>query len=113
MAYKLFVGSLAWATDDESLQAAFAPFGTVVSATVVKDRDSGRSKGFGFVEFADDAEGKAAEAGMNGKELDGREIVVNEARPREERPRRDYGSNGGGNGYRGGDDRGSFRKKSW
>jgi RNA recognition motif-containing protein len=117
MAYKLFVGSLAWATDDDSLQAAFAPFGTVVSATVVKDRDSGRSKGFGFVEFADDAEGKAAEAGMNGKDLDGREIVVNEARPREERPRRDFGGNsgggGGGGGYRGGDDRGSFRKKSW
>jgi len=117
MAYKLFVGSLAWATDDDSLQAAFAPFGTVVSATVVKDRDSGRSKGFGFVEFADDAEGKAAEAGMNGKDLDGREIVVNEARPREERPRRDYGGNGGGGsnggGYRGGSNDSSFRKKSW
>ena len=113
MAYKLFIGSLAWATDDASLEAAFAPFGTVVSATVVKDRDSGRSKGFGFVEFADDAEGKAAEAAMNGKDLDGREIVVNEARPREDKPRRDFGGNGGG-GYRGGDDRGgsSFRKKS-
>jgi RNA recognition motif-containing protein len=111
MAYKLFIGSLAWATDDDSLQAAFAPFGTVVSATVVKDRDSGRSKGFGFVEFADDAEGKAAEAAMNGKELDGREIVVNEARPREDKPRRDFG---GGGGYRGGsNDNGSFRKKSW
>lgn len=112
MAYKLFVGSLAWATDDASLEAAFAPFGTVVSATVVKDRDSGRSKGFGFVEFADETEGKAAEAGMNGKELDGREIVVNEARPREDKPRRDYGGNSGG-GYRGGNDNGSFRKKSW
>lgn len=114
MAYKLFIGSLAWATDDDSLQAAFAPFGTVVSATVVKDRDSGRSKGFGFVEFADDAEGKAAEAAMNGKELDGREIVVNEARPREDKPRRDYGGGGNGGGYRGGSsDNGSFRKKSW
>lgn len=113
MAYKLFIGSLAWATDDDSLQAAFAPFGTVVSATVVKDRDSGRSKGFGFVEFADDAEGKAAEAAMNGKELDGREIVVNEARPREDKPRRDYGGGGGGGGSYGGNDNGSFRKKSW
>ena len=110
MAYKLFIGSLAWATDDDSLMAAFAPFGTVVSATVVKDRDSGRSKGFGFVEFADEAEGKAAEAAMNGKELDGRAIVVNEARPREDKPRRDYGAGGGGYSN---NDNGSFRKKSW
>ncbi|MFO0882128.1 MAG: RNA-binding protein [Candidatus Saccharimonadales bacterium] len=106
MAYKLFVGSLAWATDDASLEAAFSEFGTVASATVIKDRESGRSKGFGFVEFENEEEGKAAEAGMNGKELDGREIVVNEARPREDKPRRDFGGNGGG-------DRGSFRKKSW
>lgn len=120
MAYKLFVGSLAWATDDASLLAAFSEFGTVTSATVVKDRDSGRSKGFGFVEFENDEEGKAAEAGMNGKELDGREIVVNEARPREDKPKRDYGgSRSGGNsgGYRGGsggrDNGGSFRKSSW
>jgi len=114
MAYKLFIGSLSWNTDDAGLQAAFAQFGTIVSATVVKDRDSGRSKGFGFVEFENEEEGKAAEAAMNGKELDGREIVVNEARPREDRPRRDFG--GGGGGYRGGNgggDRGSFRKKSW
>jgi RNA recognition motif-containing protein len=107
MAYKLFIGSLSWNTDDAALQAAFAPFGTVVSATVVKDRDSGRSKGFGFVEYETEDEGKAAVDGMNGKELDGREIVVNEARPREERPRRDFGGGGGGG------DRGSFRKKSW
>ncbi|HUD03253.1 MAG TPA: RNA-binding protein [Patescibacteria group bacterium] len=119
MAYKLFIGSLSWNTDDAALQAAFAPFGTVVSATVVKDRNSGRSKGFGFVEFEDETEGKAAEAAMNGKELDGREIVVNEARPREDHPRRDFGGNGGGDrgGYHGGNggggDRGSFRKKSW
>ena len=106
MAYKLFIGSLSWNTDDAGLQAAFAPFGTVVSATVVKDRNSGRSKGFGFVEFENEAEGKAAETAMNGKELDGREIVVNEARPREDRPRRDFGGNGNS-------DRGSFRKKTW
>lgn len=113
MAYKLFIGSLSWNTDDAALEAAFAPYGKLVSATVIKDRDSGRSKGFGFVEFEDETEGKAAEAAMNGKELDGREIVVNEARPREDRPRRD----GGGGGYRGGNggggDRGSFRKRSW
>lgn len=108
MAYKLFIGSLAWGTDDNSLEEAFAPFGKVISATVVKDRDTGRSKGFGFVEFENDEEGKAAEAGMNGKELDGREIIVNEARPKEDRPRRDFGGNrssGGGSG--------SFRQKSW
>lgn len=114
MAYKLFVGSLAWATDDNSLQAAFSPFGTIVSASVVKDRDSGRSKGFGFVEFENEEEGKAAEAAMNGKDLDGRTIVVNEARPREDKPRRDYGGgNGGNNNYRRNGDSGSFRTKSW
>lgn len=103
MSYKLFIGSLSWNVDDAALQDAFAPYGKIVSATVVKDRDSGRSKGFGFVEFEDDTEGKAAVEAMNGKELDGRAIAVSEARPREERPRRDF--NGGGNG--------SFRKKSW
>lgn len=86
MSYKLFVGSLAWATDDAGLEAAFAPYGKVASATVIKDRDSGRSKGFGFVEFETEEEGKAAIDAMNGKELDGRNIVVNQARPREERP---------------------------
>jgi RNA recognition motif-containing protein len=100
MAYKLFIGSLAWATDDSSLEAAFAPYGKIVSATVVKDRDSGRSKGFGFVEFEDDAEGKAAEAAMNGKDLDGRAIVVNEARPREDRPRQDFGGGNRGGSFR-------------
>lgn len=109
MAYKLFIGSLSWNTDDAALEAAFAEYGKVVSATVVKDRDSGRSKGFGFVEFENDEEGKAAEAALNGKELDGREIVVNEAKPKEDRPRRDYGG-GGGNG---GGGNSSFRKKSW
>lgn len=107
MAYKLFIGSLSWNTDDAALQTAFAEFGNVVSATVVKDRESGRSKGFGFVEFDSEDEGKAAVKAMNGKELDGREIVVNEARPREERPRRDFGG-----GDKGGN-RNSFRKKSW
>lgn len=111
MAYKLFVGGLAWATDDASLQAAFAPFGTVASATVIKDRETGRSKGFGFVEFESDEEGKAAEAGMNGKELDGRTIAVNEARPREERPRNSGGGYSGG-GSRGGS-YGGGSSRSW
>lgn len=92
MATKLFIGSLAWGTTDDSLKAFFEQAGTVVSANVIVDRDTNRSKGFGFVEMSSDEEAKAAIDQLNGKELDGRAIVVNEARPREERPR----SNGGG-----------------
>jgi cold-inducible RNA-binding protein len=88
--YKLFVGGLPFSTTDDELADAFSQFGTVASAKVITDRDTGRSKGFGFVEFESDEEGKAAEAGMNGKELGGRTVTVNEARPREERPRRDF-----------------------
>lgn len=87
MATKLFVGSLAWAVDDDKLSDFFASAGTVVSANVIKDRDSGRSKGFGFVEMSSDDEAKKAVAELNGKELEGRAINVSEARPREERPR--------------------------
>ena len=87
MASKLFVGSLAWATNDDSLRDFFSSAGTVVSATVIQDRETNRSKGFGFVEMSSDEEAKAAVEQLNGKELDGRPIVVNEARPREERPR--------------------------
>ena len=87
MATKLFVGSLAWATNDDSLKNFFASAGTVASATVIVDRDTNRSKGFGFVEMSSDEEAKAAIDQLNGKELDGRAIVVSEARPREERPR--------------------------
>lgn len=87
MASKLFVGSLAWATTDDSLKEFFSSAGTVVSATVIQDRETNRSKGFGFVEMSSDDEAKAAIDQLNGKELDGRPIVVNEARPREERPR--------------------------
>jgi RNA recognition motif-containing protein len=117
MAFKLFVGSLAWGTDDDGLQAAFAPYGTVVSASVIKDRESGRSKGFGFVEYETPEEGKAAIDALNNSELDGRTIVVNEARPKEDRPRTG-GSNGGSRGgYGGGNGRqsggGSFRTSSW
>jgi RNA recognition motif-containing protein len=87
MATKLFVGSLAWATNDDSLKDFFSAAGNVVSANVIVDRETNRSKGFGFVEMSTDEEAKKAVADLNGKELDGREIVVNEARPREERPR--------------------------
>jgi RNA recognition motif-containing protein len=96
MATKLFIGSLAWTTTDDSLRDFFATVGTVVSANVIVDRDTNRSKGFGFVEMSSEEEAKAAVDQLNGKELDGRAIVVNEARPREERPR-DGG--GGGNRY--------------
>lgn len=92
--YKLFVGGLPFATTDDELQELFSTHGTVASATVIKDRDTGRSKGFGFVEFENDDEGKAAEKALNGADLGGRSITVNQARPREERPRRSFG---GGN----------------
>jgi RNA recognition motif-containing protein len=100
MATKLFVGSLAWATTDDSLKDFFAAAGTVVSASVIMDRETNRSKGFGFVEMSSDEEAKAAVDQLNGKDLDGRAIVVSEARPREERPR--GGGGGGGGGYGGG-----------
>jgi len=85
MASKLFVGSLAWTTTDDSLKDFFSKSGTVVSANVIKDRETNRSKGFGFVEMSSDDEAKNAIAELNGKELDGRAIVVSEARPREDR----------------------------
>lgn len=93
--YKLFVGGLPYATTDEELSELFSAHGTVSYAKVITDRETGRSKGFGFVEFENDDEGKAAEKAMNGSDIGGRSITVNEARPREERPRREY--NGGGN----------------
>lgn len=83
--YKLFVGGLPFATTDDELRDAFAAHGTVASATVVRDRDTGRSKGFGFVEFENDDEGKAAQAAMNGADLGGRTISVDQARPKEDR----------------------------
>jgi len=98
MGNKLYVGNLAYSVRDESLQQAFGEFGTVTSAKVMMDRETGRSKGFGFVEMGSDAEAQAAINGMNGQPLEGRAIVVNEARPREERP----GGFGGGGGGRGG-----------
>ncbi|TDP13027.1 RNA recognition motif-containing protein [Roseateles asaccharophilus] len=109
MGNKLYVGNLAYTVRDESLQEAFSQFGTVTSAKVMMDRETGRSKGFGFVEMASDAEAQSAINGMNGQPLEGRAIVVNVARPREERPggfggggsRGGFGGGGGG-GYGGG-----------
>ena len=108
----LFIGSLAYATTDESLEAFFATVGPVKSARVITDRDTNRSKGFGFVEFEDEANNQKAIDELNGKELDGRAINVSIAKPKEDRPRRD----GNGGGYRGGDRGGngnSFRQRSW
>ena len=85
MATKLFVGSLPWAVDDQQLEDLFKDFGTVQSAKVIMDRETGRSKGFGFVEFADDDAAKAAIDKMNNSDLNGRTIVVSEARPLEPR----------------------------
>jgi RNA recognition motif-containing protein len=84
---KLFVGSLPWAIDNQKLQDLFSEFGTVSQASVVMDKMTGRSRGFGFVEFEDDAAADAAVEKMNNADVDGRKIVVNEARPREDRPR--------------------------
>lgn len=101
MATKLFVGSLSYNTTDATLEEFFAAVGKVVSAKVIVDRDTNRSKGFGFVEMSSEEEAQAAIAQLNGKELDGREIAVNEARPQENRERRPF--NGGDrNGNRGG-----------
>ena len=96
MATKLFIGSLAWATTDESLSALFSQVGTVTSARVITDRATGRSKGFGFVEMSTEEEAQKAVAELNGKDLDGRTIVVNEARPMEPRGNNRSGGFGGG-----------------
>ncbi|KPF48198.1 RNA-binding protein [beta proteobacterium AAP121] len=113
MGNKLYVGNLAYSVRDDSLLQAFSQFGTVTSAKVMMDRETGRSKGFGFVEMGSDPEAQAAINGMNGQPIDGRAVVVNEARPREERPGGfgggggrsgggGYGGGGGGGGYGGG-----------
>jgi len=94
--YKLFVGGLPFSTTEDELRDLFAVHGAVASAIVVKDRDTGRSKGFGFVEFESDDEGKAAEKALNGSDMGGRSITVNEARPREERAPRQYSNDNGG-----------------
>lgn len=108
MGNKLYVGNLAYSVRDESLQEAFGQFGTVTSAKVMMDRETGRSKGFGFVEMGSDAEAQAAINGMNGQALEGRPLVVNEARPREERPGGFGGGRSGGGGYGGGGGGGGY-----
>lgn len=104
MGNKLYVGNLAYSMRDEDLQQAFSEFGTVTSAKVMMDRDSGRSKGFGFVEMSNDNEAQAAINGLNGRPMSGRNLVVNEARPREPRPAGSGrgGFGGGRGGYGGG-----------
>lgn len=119
MGNKLYVGNLPYSFRDEDLQQTFGPYGNVTSAKVMMERDTGRSKGFGFVEMGNDAEAQAAIQGVNGQEFGGRGLVVNEARPMEPRPPRSggggfgggggggrsgggYGGGGGGGGYGGG-----------
>ena len=102
MGNKLYVGNLPYSVRDSDLEQAFSQFGTVTSAKVMMERDTGRSKGFGFVEMGSDAEAQAAITGMNGQPLGGRSVVVNEARPMESRPPRSGGYGGGGGGYGGG-----------
>lgn len=104
MGKKLYVGNLPYSVRDSDLEQSFGQFGTVTSAKVMMERDTGRSKGFGFVEMGSDAEAQAAVTGMNGQSLGGRSVVVNEARPMEERPPRSggFGGGGGGGGYGGG-----------
>ncbi len=102
MAKKLYVGNMSWNTTEESLRDAFSQCGEVVSAQVIADRMSGRSKGFGFVEMGTQEEADAAIAKFNGADLDGRALTVNEARPMEDRPRQDRGGAGGGRGGAGG-----------
>ena len=104
MSMKLYVGNLAFATSSQDLQELFAAAGTVESASIVEDRDTGRSRGFGFVEMATKEEGEAAISQFNGKELSGRSLKVNEATPREPRS----GGGGGRGGFGGGGGRGGY-----
>ncbi len=103
MGNKLYVGNLAYSVTDRDLEGMFAPYGTVQSAKVIMDRDSGGSKGFGFVEMGSDDEARAAIAALNGSEVEGRALTVNEARPKEGGGGGGGGGYGGGGGGRGGD----------
>ena len=109
MGSKLYVGNLSYDTTSSALEQLCAPHGTVQSAEVIQDRDTGRSKGFGFVQMGSDAEAQAVIAALNGQETDGRALTVNEAKPREDRggSRGGYGGGGGGGGSRGGSSGGS------
>ncbi|MBP6559212.1 MAG: RNA-binding protein [Burkholderiaceae bacterium] len=102
MGNKLYVGNLPYSFRDEDLQQTFSQYGSVSSAKVMMERDTGRSKGFGFVEMGSDAEAQSAIQGVHGQSFGGRDLVVNEARPMEARPPRSGGGFGGGGGYGGG-----------
>lgn len=113
MAVKLFVGGLSWDTTNDSLKQFFSQAGNIVSAQVITDKFSGRSKGFGFVEMASDAEAQEAIAKLNGQTLDGRAVAVSEARPQAPRENRSFGGNRGGfsrGGHRGGGSGGRGRR---
>jgi RNA recognition motif-containing protein len=103
MGSKLYVGNLSYDTTSSDLEQLFTPHGAVTSAEVIQDRDTGRSKGFGFVQMGSDGEAQAAIAALNGQQSDGRALTVNEAKPREDRPR-----SGGGGGGRSGGGRGGY-----
>jgi len=105
---KLYVGNLPFSTDDNALRSLFETHGEVVSASIVMDRDTGRPRGFGFVEMSNDGEAKAAIEAMNGQSVDGRAIVVNEAKPRESRGGFGGGGGRGGGGGGGGGSRGGY-----
>ena len=98
MSKKLYVGNLSFGVTEGQLQEMFSPYGSVQSAQLISDRDTGRSKGFGFVEMGSDQEAQAAIGGMNGQMVDGRALTVNEAKPREDRPRTGGGYGGGNRG---------------
>ena len=102
MGSKLYVGNLSYGTTGSDLEQLFSQHGTVNSAEVISDRETGRSKGFGFVQMGSDEEAQAAIAALNGQEHDGRQLTVNEAKPREDRPRGGGGGGGGRGGYSGG-----------
>jgi RNA recognition motif-containing protein len=117
MGKKLYVGNLSYEVDSSALQEMFTPHGTVESAEIITDRDTGRSKGFGFVQMSQDSEAAAAIAALNGQQHGGRALTVNEAKPREARPRSGggggggYGGGGGGGGYGGGGGGGNRGKR--
>ena len=106
----IYVGNLAFTTTDDQLRTAFAAFGEVTSAQVVMDRETGRSRGFGFIEMPSADQGKAAIQGLDGTDLGGRSLKVNEARPKADRRE---GGGGSGGGYRGGSGGGGGRRPSW
>src|SRR5690349_13323595 len=113
MSTKLYVGNLSFNTSNQDLQDLFAQAGTVESVNIIEDRDTGRSRGFGFVEMSSNEEAQNAIAQFNGKEIDGRGLSVNEARPREDRGGNGGGGNRGGGNRGGGGGRGGFRSSRY